>query len=150
MRILLQRVLRASVSVGDRIVGSIDRGLLLLVGVMPADGDEDIEWLSRKIIQLRVFNDDAGVMNCSVVDIGGDLLAVSQFTLFASTQKGNRPSWAGAAPPDVAQPLFNRFVAGLASAFGKPVPTGEFGAAMTVSLVNDGPVTLMIDSRVRE
>ena len=150
MRILLQRVARASVSVDERVVGSIDRGLLLLVGITPADGADDIDWMTRKVIQLRVFNDDAGVMNRSVVDIDGELLAVSQFTLFASTRKGNRPSWAGAAPPDVAQPLFDRFVVELASASGKPVPTGEFGADMIVSLVNDGPVTLMIDSRVRE
>ena len=150
MRVLLQRVASASVLVGDRVVGGIDRGLLLLVGVTPIDGAEDIDWLSRKIIQLRVFNDDAGLMNRSVVDIGGGLLAVSQFTLFASTRKGNRPSWAGAAAPDVAEPLFDRFVADLELALGKPVPTGQFGADMVVSLVNDGPVTLMIDSRVRE
>lgn len=150
MRILLQRVARASVSVDDRIVGNIDRGLLLLVGVTPLDGAGDIEWLSRKIIQLRVFNDDTGAMNRSVVDVSGELLVVSQFTLFASTRKGNRPSWAAAAAPAVARPLFERFVADLQSALGKPVPTGEFGADMEVILVNDGPVTMMLDSRVRE
>lgn len=150
MRILIQRVARASVAVGDRIVGSIGQGLLLLVGVTPSDGPEDIEWLVRKIVQLRVFDDDAGVMNRSVADIGGGLLAVSQFTLFASTRKGNRPSWAAAAPPDVAQPVFERLVATLATASGKPVATGVFGADMAVSLVNDGPVTVLLDSRLRE
>ncbi len=150
MRVLVQRVERASVAVDGNVVGAIDAGLLLLVGVTPEDNGEDIGWLVRKIIQLRVFGDDAGVMNRSIVDCGGGLLAVSQFTLFASTRKGNRPSWANAAPPAIAAPMFDRFVAELAAAFGKPVATGVFGADMKVSLVNDGPVTLMIDSRVRE
>ena len=150
MRILLQRVAEASVAIDNRVVGSIGQGLLLLVGVTGTDGPDDIEWLVRKVVQLRVFSDDAGVMNHSVVVVGGGLLAVSQFTLFASTRKGNRPSWVAAAPPGIAQPIFDRFVADLAAAFGKSVATGVFGADMTVRLINDGPVTVLLDSRARE
>jgi D-tyrosyl-tRNA(Tyr) deacylase len=150
MRVLVQRVREASVRVDGTITGAIGRGLLLLVGVRAADCTDDREWLAHKIVQLRVFDDDAGVMNRSVVDAGGDLLAVSQFTLYASTRKGNRPSYSAAAPPDLAKPAFDAFVATLAAALGKPVPTGVFGAQMAVALVNDGPVTLWLDSQARE
>ncbi len=150
MRVLVQRVTRASVKVEGRITGEIGPGLLMLCGVTADDGAEDRDWLARKIVQLRIFDDDAGMMNRSVLDTGGGILAVSQFTLFASTRKGNRPSYSAAAPPAVAQPAFEAFVSALAHELGKPVPTGVFGALMAVELVNDGPVTMLLDSRVRE
>lgn len=150
MRGLVQRVTRASVTVAERPVGAIGPGLLLLVGVTASDDPDDIGWLVRKIVNLRVFSDDAGVMNRSVAETGGAILAVSQFTLFASTRKGNRPSWAAAAPPEAAKPLFDQLVAELAAALGKPVATGVFGADMAVALVNDGPVTILLDSQLRE
>ena len=150
MRVVLQRVLEASVTVDGRVTGSIGRGLLALAGVAPDDTAEDREWLARKIVQLRVFGDELGVMNRSVADIGGEVLAVSQFTLYASTRKGNRPSWRAAAPPEVARPGFEAFVATLARELGRAVPTGVFGADMRIALVNDGPVTIVIDSRARE
>ena len=150
MRVVLQRVLEASVTVDGRVTGSIGRGLLALAGVAPDDTAEDREWLARKIVQLRVFGDELGVMNRSVADIGGEVLAVSQFTLYASTRKGNRPSWSAAAPPEVARPGFEAFVATLARELGRAVPTGVFGADMRIPLVNDGPVTIVIDSRARE
>ncbi len=150
MRVVLQRVLEASVTVDGRVTGSIGRGLLALAGVAPDDTAEDREWLARKIVQLRVFGDELGVMNRSVADIGGEVLAVSQFTLYASTRKGNRPSWSAAAPPEVARPGFEAFVATLARELGRAVPTGVFGADMRIALVNDGPVTIVIDSRARE
>ncbi|HTP99872.1 MAG TPA: D-aminoacyl-tRNA deacylase [Casimicrobiaceae bacterium] len=150
MRALVQRVQEAAVTVEGRVTGAIGRGLLVLVGVTEGDGDEDRDWLARKIAQLRVFDDDAGVMNRSVVECGGEVLAVSQFTLYASTRKGNRPSYSAAARPEVAQPAFDAFVAALAAAIGKPVATGVFGAHMAVRLVNDGPVTIWLDSRARE
>ncbi|UTH74855.1 D-aminoacyl-tRNA deacylase [Chromobacterium sp. IIBBL 290-4] len=147
MRVLVQRVSRAAVTVEERITGEIGAGLLLLVGVEEADGADDIGWLVRKIVQLRIFNDEAGVMNRSLQDSGGEALAVSQFTLHASVKKGNRPSYSRAARGDISQPMFERFVAELASALGKPVPTGVFGADMQVSLINDGPVTIWLDSK---
>ncbi|POA97806.1 D-tyrosyl-tRNA(Tyr) deacylase [Chromobacterium sinusclupearum] len=147
MRVLVQRVSRAAVTVDGRTTGEIGGGLLLLVGVEEADGTADIEWLVRKISQLRVFNDEAGVMNRSLQDCGGEALAVSQFTLYASVKKGNRPSYSRAARGEISQPMFERFVAELSAALGKPVPTGVFGADMQVSLVNDGPVTIWLDSR---
>ena len=150
MRVVLQRVSQASVSVDGRVVGAIRAGLLVLAGAAADDTDDDRAWLARKIVQLRVFPDDEGTMNRSVADAGGGILAVSQFTLYASTRKGNRPSWSGAAPPDVARPMFDAFVAALARELGREVPTGAFGADMAVALVNDGPVTIVIDSRERE
>ena len=150
MRVLVQRVRQASVTVAQQVVGSIDAGLLLLVGVEDSDTAEDIGWLVRKVSQLRIFNDDAGVMNRSVLEVGGEVLAVSQFTLFASTKKGNRPGYSRAARPEVSQPLFDSFVGELQAVLGKPVPTGVFGAYMQVALVNDGPVTIWLDSKAPE
>ena len=150
MRVLLQRVSEARVAVDGVVTGSIGRGLLVLAGVASSDTPDDRAWLARKIVQLRIFDDDAGVMNRSLQDIGGELLAVSQFTLHASTRKGNRPSYAAAAPPAIAKPAFEAFVNELATLLGKPVPTGVFGAHMQVALVNDGPVTISLDSAARE
>ena len=147
MRALLQRVREARVEVDGRVTAAIKTGLLVLVGVAPDDGPADIDWLARKLVDLRIFDDEEGVMNRAVRDIGGDMLAVSQFTLHASTRKGNRPSWSNAAPPDVAKPLFDAFVIALSQRLGKPVPCGVFGAHMLVALVNDGPVTILLDSR---
>ncbi len=143
----MQRVSSAAVAVNAQTVGQIGPGLLLLVGAEAEDGPADIAWLVGKISKLRVFGDADGVMNRSLLDTGGEVLAVSQFTLFASVKKGNRPSWSRAAPGPVSQPLFDAFVAAMAAEIGKPVPTGVFGADMQVSLVNDGPVTLLLDSR---
>ncbi len=150
MRALIQRVREASVSVDGRIVGAIGPGLVVLAAMAADDGEADRDWLARKIVALRIFDDDDGVMNRSVGDAAGAILAVSQFTLFASTKKGNRPSWSGAAPPELAQPKFDAFVAALERELGKAVATGVFGAAMQVALVNDGPVTIWLDSRQRE
>jgi D-tyrosyl-tRNA(Tyr) deacylase len=150
MRALVQRVREASVTVEGRVTGAIGPGLLVLAGVGVEDGAEDRAWLARKIVQLRVFDDASGVMNRSVQETGGGILAVSQFTLHASTRKGNRPSYAAAAPPDIARPAFDAFVHELAELLGKPVQTGVFGAMMQVALVNDGPVTIWLDSRQRE
>ena len=147
MRALVQRVVSARVEVGGEVVGAIGAGLLVLAGFEECDGDADLAWLSAKLCRLRIFDDAAGVMNCSVVDRGGEILAVSQFTLFASVKKGNRPSWSRAARPEVSRPLFERFVRQLERDLGRPVPTGVFGADMQVHLVNDGPVTIAIDSR---
>ena len=149
MRALIQRVREASVKVGDRTVGAIGPGLVVLVAMAADDGDEDRDWLARKIVALRIFDDDDGVMNRSIIDTGGAILAVSQFTLFASTRKGSRPSWSGAAPPLVAKPRFDDFVAALARERGQAIATGVFGAVMQVALVNDGPVTIWLDSRER-
>jgi D-tyrosyl-tRNA(Tyr) deacylase len=150
MRALIQRVREARVTVESRVTGAIGPGLVVLAAVAADDTDADREWIARKVVALRIFDDAAGVMNRSVVDSGGEILAVSQFTLYASTKKGARPSWSGAAPPEVARPRFDVFVAALAQALGKAVATGEFGATMQVSLVNDGPVTIWLDSRERE
>ncbi len=143
----MQRVVSARVAVSGETVGAIGAGLLVLAGFEDGDGDADLAWLSAKLCRLRIFDDAAGVMNRSVVDCGGEILAVSQFTLFASVKKGNRPSWSRAARPELSQPLFERFVRQLERDLGRPVPTGVFGADMQVSLVNDGPVTIAIDSR---
>lgn len=150
MRTVVQRVSSARVTVEGRVVGEIGRGLLVLLGVEPADGDEDVEWLATKLVQLRIFDDEAGEMNRSVTDVGGEILLVSQFTLHASTRKGTRPSWHRAAKPDIAVPLYEAFLQRVQELTGKPVPTGIFGAEMQVALVNDGPVTLIVDSKLRE
>lgn len=147
MRVVVQRVAAARVEVGGEVVGAIGAGLLVLAGFEAGDGAGDLAWMAAKLARLRIFPDQAGVMNCSVVDGGGEVLAVSQFTLYASTQKGNRPSWSRAARPELAQPLFESFVQRLESELGRRVPTGVFGAEMQVHLVNDGPVTIAIDSR---
>jgi D-tyrosyl-tRNA(Tyr) deacylase len=150
MRAVIQRVLSASVSIGGSVTSAIGAGLLVLLAVEDADGEPDAEWLAGKIARLRVFNDDAGVMNRSVVEAVGAVLVVSQFTLFASTKKGNRPSYVRSARPEIAIPLYEFFVKRLETELGKTVSTGVFGADMQVSLVNDGPVTLIIDSKLRE
>lgn len=150
MRVVVQRVAEAAVTVAGETIARIGPGMLVLAGFEAGDGDPDLDWMAQKLVRLRIFADAGGVMNRSVVDAGGDILAVSQFTLYASTRKGNRPSWSRAAPGEVSEPLFARFVATLAAALGKPVPTGSFGADMRVGLVNDGPVTLCIDSKAPE
>ena len=150
MRVVVQRVKAADVAVDREITGKIGPGLLVLAGFEADDGAADLDWMAGKLVRLRLFSDETGVMNRSVQEIGGDILAVSQFTLFASVKKGNRPSWSRAARGDVSGPLFADFVHRLSAALGKPVPTGVFGADMQVSLVNDGPVTLVIDSRQPE
>ena len=150
MRSVIQRVRQAEVSVAGTMVASIGAGLLVLCGVAESDGAADSDWLARKIVSLRIFDDDAGVMNRSLTDVGGELLAVSQFTLFASTHKGARPSYSAAAPPAIAAPKFAAFVQALERESGRPLATGAFGAHMSVSLVNDGPVTILIDSARRE
>lgn len=150
MRAVIQRVDHASVSIGGQIKGQIARGLLVFVAVEVADTADDIEWLSGKIVRLRIFSDDEGLMNRSVQDIGGDILLISQFTLFASTKKGNRPSYTRSARPEVAIPLYEAFKTRIALDLGKPPQTGEFGADMQVTLLNDGPVTIIIDSKTRE
>ena len=147
---LIQRVSQASVQIDNTVKSKIDRGLLVLVGFEEADIYEDIEWLSSRIINLRIFNDAQGVMNVSVKDDGGEILAISQFTLHASTKKGNRPSYLKAAKPEIAVPLYENFLKILSSHLGKPVQTGKFGANMKVSLVNEGPVTIIIDTKDRK
>jgi D-tyrosyl-tRNA(Tyr) deacylase len=146
---VIQRVTNASVEINQKIRGKIGRGLMILVGFEDADNAEDIDWMAAKIANMRIFNDDAGVMNINVRDHGGEVLVVSQFTLHASLKKGNRPSYLKAAKPDIAIPLYNTFISVLQSALGKPVETGEFGADMKVSLINDGPVTIIADSKNR-
>ncbi|MDP4216465.1 MAG: D-aminoacyl-tRNA deacylase [Bacteroidota bacterium] len=150
MRAVIQRVSKASVTIGGRVKASIGCGLLVLLGIEEADGEEDIEWLSNKIVQLRIFNDDSGVMNSSLKDKGGELLLVSQFTLHASTKKGNRPSYIRAAGAELAIPRYEQTIRRLGAALGRPVQTGEFGADMKVELLNDGPVTILIDTKNRE
>ena len=150
MRAVIQRVSSASVTIGGQVKSSIGKGLLILLGVGYEDGQEDIDWLVKKISGLRIFDDEAGVMNRSVVDVGGEALVVSQFTLMASTKKGNRPSYIHAAGHEIAVPLYESFCAALSEAVGKPVGTGEFGADMKVSLVNDGPVTICMDTKNKE
>lgn len=144
---VIQRVSEASVKVGDRVTGQIGRGLLVLVGIEDADGDEDVDWLANKIVNLRIFNDADGIMNVSVKEAGGEILVVSQFTLHASIKKGNRPSYLQAARAEVAIPLYKKLVQALVLALGRPVHTGEFGADMKVSLINDGPVTILANTK---
>ncbi|MFO8147559.1 MAG: D-aminoacyl-tRNA deacylase [Bacteroidota bacterium] len=150
MRIVLQRVSEASVSIEGTVNGSIQSGLLLLLGIEEADAFEDIDWLCNKILKMRIFNDENGVMNLSLQDIDGAILVISQFTLHASTKKGNRPSYIKAAKPEIAIPLYEEFNKRLENFLGKPIKTGIFGADMKVSLINDGPVTILIDSKNRE
>ena len=150
MRIVIQRVSRASVSIGDEEISSIGNGMLILLGIEEADTQDDIRWLTAKVSNLRIFPDNNGVMNLSVRDIDGEILVVSQFTLHASTKKGNRPSYIRAAKPDFAIPMYEDFVATLAQESGKDIATGEFGAMMDIELVNSGPVTIIIDSKERE
>ncbi len=149
MRAVIQRVSEAKVVIGGDTKGSIQRGMLVLLGIEDTDTDEDIEWLSGKIVRLRIFDAD-GVMNLGVQEINGDILLISQFTLFASTKKGNRPSYIRAARPEVAIPLYEKFIARLNQDLSKAVQTGEFGADMKVSLTNDGPVTILIDTKTKE
>ena len=150
MRVVLQRVASASVTVEDKIVGEIQKGIVVLVGIEDADTQEDIDWLVTKITQLRIFGDENGVMNLSVEEVNGDVLVVSQFTLHAATKKGNRPSYIKAARPEIAIPIYEKFVNTLENKLGKKVATGIFGADMKVALLNDGPVTIIIDSKNKE
>jgi D-tyrosyl-tRNA(Tyr) deacylase len=150
MRAVIQRVSKASVSIEGKIKSSIGNGLLILLGIEDADGDEDIEWLSAKISNLRIFNDENGVMNLSAKEVNGNILLVSQFTLHASTKKGNRPSYIRASKPEVAIPLYEKFIGQMENDLGKKVQTGTFGADMKVELLNDGPVTIIIDTKNRE
>ena len=150
MRVVIQRVTHASVSIEGKVKSKIGRGYMILVGICSEDTDEDIQWLVKKIIGLRIFEDEKGVMNLSIQDVGGDILVVSQFTLMASYKKGNRPSWLRAAPHSISIPLYNRFCELLSEALGKPVGTGEFGAMMQVELLNDGPTTICMDTKKKE
>lgn len=150
MRLVIQRVTHASVTIEGKVKSAIGPGLLILVGVESADTTEDVDWLVRKVAALRIFDDEQGVMNRSVQDINGEALVVSQFTLFASTKKGNRPSWLKAAPHNISVPLYEVFCQRLSEAMGKPVGTGEFGAEMKVELLNDGPVTILMDTKNKE
>jgi len=150
MRAVIQRVTKASVTVKEKIMGEIKKGLVVLLGIEDADNDEDIEWLSSKIVNLRIFDDANGVMNISVKDIDGDVLLVSQFTLHASTKKGNRPSYIRASKPDFAIPMYEKMITRLEQDLGKKIQTGIFGAMMKVELINDGPVTIIIDTKLKE
>ncbi|PCJ87280.1 MAG: D-tyrosyl-tRNA(Tyr) deacylase [Flavobacteriales bacterium] len=150
MRAVIQRVSKASVSIDGKIAGNIGQGLLILLGIEEADTQEDVEWLSGKISRLRIFNDNEGLMNLSVLEINSEVLIVSQFTLHASTKKGNRPSYIKAAKPEIAIPLYEAFIEQMERDLGKPVQTGEFGAMMDVALINDGPVTIIIDTKNKE
>ncbi len=150
MRVVIQRVSEASVTIDGEVHAKIGKGLLVLVGIEDADGDDDIDWISSKMVQLRVFDDENGVPNISVKDIDGEILLVSQFTLHASTKKGNRPSYIRASKPDIAVPLYEKLIKQLALDLGKPIATGVFGADMKVGLVNDGPVTIIMDTKQKE
>lgn len=150
MRAVIQRVSRASVTIENQIKSEISHGLLIFLGIEEADDEEDIDWLCRKIVQLRIFNDKKEVMNLSVRETGGNILVISQFTLHAKTRKGNRPSYVRAAHPDIAVPLYNKFIETISLLMGKEVGTGKFGALMQIELVNDGPVTIIIDTKEKE
>ena len=150
MRIVIQRVSEASVTIDQQVAGEIQTGLLVLLGIEDADSQEDIDWLVKKLVNLRIFPDENGVMNTSVKDVDGDVLLISQFTLHASTKKGNRPSYIKAAKPEIAIPMYEAFIKSLETSLGKPIQTGEFGADMKVRLLNDGPVTIGIDSKNKE
>jgi D-aminoacyl-tRNA deacylase len=150
MRVVIQRVSNASVTVEGKVTGQIENGLLVLVGIEDGDSNDDISWLTNKIINMRIFNDDEGVMNKSLLDVGGNILLISQFTLHASTKKGNRPSYIKASKPPIAIPLYEKMIAALETQLGKKIQTGIFGADMKVQLLNDGPVTIVMDSKNRE
>ena len=150
MRVVIQRVTKASVTVSGKIKGIIKNGLLVLLGIEDSDNEQDIQWLSNKIVNLRIFNDETGIMNCSVLDINGEILLISQFTLHANTKKGNRPSYIKASKPEVAIPLYEQMIRQLSKDLGKEIATGIFGADMQVELLNDGPVTIIIDTKHRE
>lgn len=150
MRLVIQRVTQASVTIDGEVKSQIGPGLMILMGVCEEDTDEDVEWLVRKVVNLRIFDDENGVMNRPVTDVGGQVMVVSQFTLFASYKKGNRPSWIKAAKPDISIPLYRLFCQRLSEALGQPVATGEFGAYMKVQLINDGPVTICMDTKNKE
>ena len=150
MRAVIQRVSSAEITINGKEKRHINKGLVVLIGIEDADDQADVDWLTAKIVNLRIFNDDAGIMNLSAKEINGDVLAVSQFTLHASTKKGNRPSYIKASKPDIAIPLYNEFIKGLQQQLGKGIQTGEFGADMQVALINDGPVTILIDSKAKE
>jgi len=150
MKVVIQRVNEASVSIGGQIAGSIQKGLMVLLGIETADTMEDVDWLSNKIVQMRIFDDAEGVMNLSVKEVGGDILLVSQFTLHASTKKGNRPSYIAAAKHDISVPLYEAMIKKLTADMGAPIQTGVFGADMKVALVNNGPVTIIVDSKNKE
>ena len=150
MRIVIQRVSHASVTINGEVKSNIENGFLILLGIGEDDSTDDIDWLVKKVVNLRVFNDENGAMNRSILDTGGDIIVVSQFTLMASYKKGNRPSWIHAAKHEISIPLYNEFVSHLTTALGKPVGTGEFGADMKVELLNDGPVTICMDTKNKE
>jgi D-tyrosyl-tRNA(Tyr) deacylase len=150
MRVVIQRVLEASVTVEGAVIGQIQKGLMVLVGIVNEDDTTDIEWLSNKIVNMRIFEDEAGVMNKSLLEVGGGILLVSQFTLHASTKKGNRPSYIAAAKPDISIPLYEQMILQLEKDLGASIQTGSFGADMKVALINDGPVTITIDSKNKE
>jgi D-tyrosyl-tRNA(Tyr) deacylase len=150
MRVVIQRVLEASVTVDGTVIGQIQKGLMVLVGIVNEDDTTDIEWLSNKIVNMRIFEDEAGIMNKSLLEVGGDILLVSQFTLHASTKKGNRPSYIAAAKPDISIPLYEQMILQLEKDLGASIQTGSFGADMKVALINDGPVTITIDSKNKE
>tara|TARA_B100000795_G_C22792442_1_gene437619 strand:- start:44 stop:496 length:453 start_codon:yes stop_codon:yes gene_type:complete len=150
MKIVIQRVSKASVTINDLKVAAIKEGLLILIGIVEEDTQEDINWLVRKVLNLRIFNDEQGIMNKSLLNIDGNVIVVSQFTLHASTKKGSRPSYMKAAKPDLAIPLYQQFVASIEKELNKKVQTGEFGADMKVELLNDGPVTIIMDSKIKE
>lgn len=150
MRVVIQRVTHASVTIEGKVKSKIGKGYMILVGICAEDTEEDIKWLVKKIIGLRIFDDENGVMNLSIQDVGGDILVVSQFTLMASYKKGNRPSWLKAAPHSISIPLYNQFCKELEEALGKPIGTGEFGAMMQVELLNDGPTTICMDTKNKE
>lgn len=150
MKIVIQRVTQADVVIEGNVKGKIGNGMMILVGIENSDTDEDIAWLTKKIVNLRIFDDENGVMNLSILDKGGDILLISQFTLHASTAKGNRPSYIKAAKPDISIPIYEKFIKSIEEALGKKIETGTFGADMKVTLTNDGPVTIIIDSKNRE
>ena len=150
MRVVVQRVTEANVKVNGAVIGAIQEGLMVLLGIQNEDTEEDIQWIASKLVQMRIFDDSEGVMNLSVKDIDGSILMISQFTLYAATKKGNRPSYIGAAKPEIAIPIYEQMIVQLNKKLGKPIATGQFGADMKVSLLNNGPVTIIIDSKNRE